>query len=157
MSQTTLICYISFKKHYTTPWRLAPRSDCFSLRIPVSMGYQRTLMWGFKEFGNGLLVFAGGHFPRNFIFGLKLAKIEGSRQILNLYWDSYYNEIQEMKCIFWWFFESAGLQKRSDTLPELTSIKKHICNIKYKIIYFSACFSCGFEIDFHRKFDVFYC
>ena len=64
----------------------------------------------------------------------------GSAADGHLYWDSDCNEMQEMKCIFWWFFESAGPQKRSHTLPELTSIKKHICNIKWKIIYFSACF-----------------
>ena len=41
-----------------------------------------------------------------------------------------------MQCNFWWFFESAGPQKRFHTLPALTSIKKYICNIKIKIIFF---------------------
>ena len=56
-----------------------------------------------------------------------------------------------MQCNFWWFFESAGPQKRFHTLPALTSIKKYICNIKIKIIFFSTWFSCDFGIDFHRK------
>ena len=42
LPQTSWICYISCKNHYTMPWSLTRRSDCFSLRIPLSMGYQRT-------------------------------------------------------------------------------------------------------------------
>ena len=105
-----MVCYISFKKHYTMPWRLTRRSDCFSLRKPVSMGYQRTATRGFKEFGNGLLVFAVGHFPRNVLLGPKFAKLEGSQQMVNLYWDPYYNGLRKIRLYFWWFFESVGVQ-----------------------------------------------
>ena len=62
-----------------------------------------------------------------------------------------------MSCLFWWFFESVGSQKRFHTLPAPTSIKKYICNIKIKIIFFSTWFSCDFGIDFHRKIDAFCC
>ena len=77
----------------------------------------------------GVKLFAG-HFPRNFLFGPKFAKIEGSQQMLNLYWDPYYNGLREIRLQFWWFFESVGVQKCSHTISMMTSLKKYICNIK---------------------------
>ena len=69
----------------------------------------------------------------------------------SLYRDPYYNGIWEIQCKFWWFFESVGSHKRSQTLPAITSDNKYICNIKIKIKIFSTWFSSDFELDLHPK------
>ena len=55
-----------------------------------------------------------------------------------LYRDPYCNGICENRCIFWWFFESVGPHKRSQTLHVIISDNKYICNIKIKIKIFST-------------------
>ena len=69
----------------------------------------------------------------------------------SLYRDPYYNGIWEIQCKFWWFFESVGSHKRSQTLPAITSDNKYICNIKIKNKIFSTWFSSDYEIDLHLK------
>ena len=40
-------------------------------------------------------------------------------------------DYEKWYAFFWQFFEFVGLEKRSHTLPTLTSIKLYISNIKY--------------------------
>ena len=124
--------FVTFHAKITTPCRGVLRAAPIvsASENTTSMGSQRTVRSGFKEFENGFLVFALGHFPRNFLFGPKFAKIEGSPQMPNLYWDPYYNGFGEIRLQFWRFFESAGVQKCPQTIPILTNLKKYICNIK---------------------------
>ena len=146
-----MVCNISYSNHYTMPRSLTRRSDLFGLRKHVSMGSQQTVRWGFKEFENGFLVFAVGHFPWSFPErSTKLAKLNPVADT-RLYRDPYCNGIWENRCIFWTFFGSVGPHKRYQTLLAITSDNKYICNIKIKMKIFSAWFSSDFELDLHLK------
>ena len=56
----------------------------------------------------------------------------------SLYRDPYYKGIWEIQCKFWWFSDSVGSHKRSQTLHAITSDNNYICNIKIKIKIFST-------------------
>ncbi len=84
-TQEGMSWFVTFPAKITTPChgvlRAAPIVS--ASENTASMGSQRTVRSGFKEFENGFLVFALGHFPRNFLFGPKFAKSEGVLFCLN--------------------------------------------------------------------------
>ena len=126
-----MLCYKSDPKHYTirTPtarwWFRARQLCCRGPSTPPTTNFYKkpSSKKSISGFTRSILL-------RKYFYHENWDQW-GAAADAHLYWDPYCNGLWEMSCLFWQFFEFVGLEKRSHTLPTLTSIKLYISNIKY--------------------------
>ena len=133
MSRYPGICYKSDPKHYTirTPtarWWFRARQLCCRgpSTSPTTNFYKK------QSSKKSISGFTRSILLRKYFYHENWDQ-RGAAADVHLYWDPYCNGLWEMTCLFWQFFEFVGLEKRSHTLPTLTSIKLYISNIKYML------------------------